>query len=461
VRHPRLAALLPRRLLTLRLQTLRLQTPRLQTRRLQNAATRANAATALGVAAVLVLTGASAAAAFGGGSGKTHVTIEFPRTVGLYAGSSVRMLGVSVGSIDSITPAGTLVKVKATIKSGVKVPDDATATIVPPSLVADRYVQVSVYRSGPTLADDATIAVDHTQVPVEKDELIASLDKLDTSLGPDGANSGGALSRLVTTGARNLKGEGTQINQTLKDVSNLVAALDDNGAGITGTVDQLNTFTGILLKNDGNIKRLYTSLSAVSAQLQDDRSALAQAFATLAVATQELGDLAKGARSNIKIGVDRLADITNILVQEKASLVELIDTAPQGLTNLSGAYSPVTQTLDTRNNTPMSDSSGLGLLICTALSTTGLPGAVTDPLCTAAKGLPSPPSGGAPAPPTVPTALPTVVPTCVPTGLPVPLPAGTPSCLPGAAALSRPGPGAQAAGAAPAAPAAPTTGPTP
>ena len=42
-----------------------------------------------------------------GGSKTNHVTAYFTETVGLYTGNDVRILGVKVGKIDSITPEGT------------------------------------------------------------------------------------------------------------------------------------------------------------------------------------------------------------------------------------------------------------------------------------------------------------------------------------------------------------------
>ena len=47
---------------------------------------------------------------FGGGHQKT-LTADFPRTVSLYEGSDVRVLGVPVGKVDSVTPSGTQVVV--------------------------------------------------------------------------------------------------------------------------------------------------------------------------------------------------------------------------------------------------------------------------------------------------------------------------------------------------------------
>jgi len=54
------------------------------------------------VVLVLAVT-ALVAFVFGGGHQKT-LTADFPRTVSLYEGSDVRVLGVPVGKVDSVTP---------------------------------------------------------------------------------------------------------------------------------------------------------------------------------------------------------------------------------------------------------------------------------------------------------------------------------------------------------------------
>ena len=42
----------------------------------------------------------------------THVTVHFTRAVGVYPGSDVRVLGVKVGTITSVTPEGATVRVE-------------------------------------------------------------------------------------------------------------------------------------------------------------------------------------------------------------------------------------------------------------------------------------------------------------------------------------------------------------
>ena len=62
--------------------------------------------------AVVVLLIVAVTVAVTTGGGKTyHLTAYFTRTVGLYTGNDVRIMGVKVGKIESITPVGPQVKV--------------------------------------------------------------------------------------------------------------------------------------------------------------------------------------------------------------------------------------------------------------------------------------------------------------------------------------------------------------
>src|SRR5512144_2915711 len=101
---------------------------------------------------VLALLGAALVTMLGGTEMKT-VTAKFPRTVSIYEGSDVRVLGVPIGKIDSVTPSGTDVVVTMSYDAKVRIPADAKAVIVSPSIVGDRYVQLTpAYTGGDVLA---------------------------------------------------------------------------------------------------------------------------------------------------------------------------------------------------------------------------------------------------------------------------------------------------------------------
>jgi len=146
-----------------------------------------------------------------------HLTAYFTEAVGVYAGSDVRVLGVRVGTVDEVRPAGTQVRVRLTVEPGVRIPRGVKAVIMAPSLVSDRFVQLApAYTTGPELPRDSTIREDSTATPVELDQLYGSLNELATALGPNGANAHGALSDLVKTGAEVLDGNGAKLNETIE-----------------------------------------------------------------------------------------------------------------------------------------------------------------------------------------------------------------------------------------------------
>ena len=127
----------------------------------------------------------------------------FPRAVSVYKGTDVRILGVNVGEVTSVTPAGNAVRVEMEYDAEYDLPADAQAVIVTPTLVADRFIQLTpVYKGGPTMADDAEIELPDTGVPVELDRIYGSLQELTRALGPNGVNKDGTLNHLLQAGRR-------------------------------------------------------------------------------------------------------------------------------------------------------------------------------------------------------------------------------------------------------------------
>src|SRR3546814_18155980 len=69
----------------------------------------------------------------------------------------------------------------------VDLPADVSALIVSPSVVGDRFIQLSpVYKGGAKLPDNAKLGLKRTSTPIELDEIYASLDQITVAPGPDG-----------------------------------------------------------------------------------------------------------------------------------------------------------------------------------------------------------------------------------------------------------------------------------
>jgi virulence factor Mce-like protein len=287
---------------------------------------------------------------FNGMNGR-KVTAHFAAAVGIYPGGDVRVLGVKVGTIDEVTPEGKTVKVVFTVDRDVRVPENAQAVVVSPSVVSDRYVQLSpAYTGGPTLADNAVIPRERTATPVELDELYSSLDKLTTALGPNGANADGALADLLNSAAKNLEGNGQALNDTLKNLGQATRTLSGSKEDLFATVDNLQKFTAMLAANDSQVRDFNAQLADVSKLLADERGDLGAALSELATALQQVQGFIKDNRAGLKSNVDKLASITQVLVNQRAALAETLDVAPLALGNLQNSYNAASGTLDTRAN---------------------------------------------------------------------------------------------------------------
>jgi phospholipid/cholesterol/gamma-HCH transport system substrate-binding protein len=281
----------------------------------------------------------------------TQVTAYFSETIGVYPQSTVRVLGVAVGTVDAVQPEGTSVKVTMTIDSGVKIPATADAVVLAPSVVSDRYIQLTpAYTRGPQMVSGAVIPESRTAVPLEVDQVYASLTKLADALGPNGADKHDALGDLIKTGAANLAGNGAYLRQMITEYGGLSKALGGSAGNLFASVAYLQQFTTMLKQNNGQVQQAEQQLADVSAFLASDRQELSAAISELAVALGQVKTFIGSNRSLLAANVNRLASITSLLVAERASLAEALDVAPLAADNVVNAYNTTTHTLDGRGD---------------------------------------------------------------------------------------------------------------
>ncbi|RYC14123.1 MCE family protein [Nocardioides zhouii] len=300
---------------------------------------------------VLLFVVAAAVSVFGGDSSKT-VVAHFPRAISVYEGSDVRVLGVPVGTVTKVEPTGTDVTVTMAYDDSVRLPGDAKAVIIAPSVVGDRYVQLTPAYSGTgdVLTDGAELSTDETSQPLELDQIYESLDRLNVALGPRGANKTGALSDLLSVTADNFGGQGTTFRQTIKDFSRLSATLAGNKEELFGSVQALEGFVKTLADNDQTVRQFNQSLADVSTMLEGEREELVAATKNLSVALTEVKGFVEENKDSLSRNITGLNRVSKVLVRQRAALDEILHVAPAALNNLGLTYNPQAGTLDTRAN---------------------------------------------------------------------------------------------------------------
>lgn len=269
------------------------------------------------------------------------VTAHFPRTVSLFEGNEVRILGVPVGRITAIVPEGNSVRVDMEYSAEYDVPADAKAAIVTPTLVADRFVQLTpAYSGGPVMEDDAEIAMSDTAVPVELDQVYEGLDSLSVALGPNGVNADGSLSELLSVSADTLDGQGAKVNQMIGDLARTVDTFNRGRGDLFGTVRGLQRFTTHLAASDRQVRDFIKLMAKVSTELSGERQEIRSALANLATA---LGTVERFVRENkdiVEQDVSALADVSGVMAKHHKILANLLEKGPLGLHNLILAFDP-------------------------------------------------------------------------------------------------------------------------
>ncbi|HET8561399.1 MAG TPA: MCE family protein [Marmoricola sp.] len=281
--------------------------------------------------------------------GTRTLTAHFSRAVSIYKGSEVRVMGVRIGQVTDVVPDGKDVKVVMEYDDQYKIPADAKAAIVTPTLVADRYVQVApAYTGGPVMADGADIPLADTGTPVELDQIYGSLEKLTRALGPNGANRHGALDAVLSAGAKALRGRGRLANQTLLDLSRAAQTFGDNSGPLFASVDQMAKLTATLSANDRFVSQFIGDLAGVSSELSGQRGDLRKALAALARAVHSVRTFVHGNKSLLESDVRNLTSIVGVMAREKHALNTVTAISALALGNLANAFDTKTGSIGAR-----------------------------------------------------------------------------------------------------------------
>jgi len=271
------------------------------------------------------------------------VVAYFPVANALYSGDRVEIMGVKVGAIDKIEPAGDKMKVTFHYANKYKVPADAQAVILNPTLVASRLIQLEPpYKGGAVLADNAVIPEERTQVPTEWDELRNTITNVISKLGPTKEQPKGPFGDVIESYANGLAGKGKQINTTFNDLSRALTALNQGRGDFFAVVRSLALFVNALHADDQKFVALNKNLARFTNSLtSSDRD--------LSNATQQLDGLLTTVRpfldKNSEVlthDVNNLADTTNTLVQPDPlnGLETTLHVAPTALANAMQIYHP-------------------------------------------------------------------------------------------------------------------------
>ncbi|MGV0791932.1 MCE family protein [Mycolicibacterium sp. XJ1819] len=299
--------------------------------------------------------------------GPRTITAYFTSATAIYPGDEVRVAGVRVGTIESIEPDGAHTRMRLSVDRDVPIPADAKAVIVASNLVSARFVQLApAYEtSGPTMPDDAVIGVDRTAVPVEWDEVKEQLTRLAADLGPSGDISTTSVGRFIDSAANAMHGNGGRLRETITQLSQVGRILADGSGDIVDVIENLQTFVTALRDSNTQIVQFQDRLATVSSVVDASRSELDAALTHLAEAVGEVQRFVAGSRNQTAEQIQRLAEVTQNLADNRLALENVLHVAPNAIGNGYNIYNPDTGTMI--GGFAMSNFANPVQLVCSAI----------------------------------------------------------------------------------------------
>lgn len=231
----------------------------------------------------------------------------FANLKGLKAGDEVQMAGVKIGSVKETRLGAQRVEAILIIEPGVRIPDDAVASVQTSSLLGSQHLAVSFGRSEAFLSGGAEIKTANT---TDMNEVIERLGSLGTKLEQVAGDIGKALG-----------GDGGS-GSLFSRVDKLV---EENGPKLTETISNLRDITDKLKQGEGTLGRLVND-----PKLHDELLSAVGEIKTAAADARTFVSDTKGIVADVKAGKGTLG----VLLYDEATAGNIKVTA-QNLRDLS------------------------------------------------------------------------------------------------------------------------------
>ncbi|MFJ4658831.1 MCE family protein [Nocardia sp. NPDC088792] len=263
-----------------------------------------------------------------------HFTADFQNIAGMYVGNPITVLGLEVGKVDKIVPHGEYIEVHMTVDKSVKIPKNAMAALISPSIVTDRHIELTPrYTGGDTLPNNAHLTLQQTKTPVELDTMIKTIDTFAAALKPQPGQDGvGPLAGRVLYPMMN--GNGEKMHDVLTSLSGALKTGVDNKDAVASIIIKLNELTSMLSDNDQSVRDFSNKITQMMGLLADQAPGLQATLDQLnAFLSNTSGAFAKY-QDQLNGTLTGLTNVTTQLRQNAAGVTEIVDVAPLLMQNL-------------------------------------------------------------------------------------------------------------------------------
>ncbi|MCX2934000.1 MCE family protein [Mycobacterium sp. CVI_P3] len=261
---------------------------------------------------------------------ETTYRAEFATVTGLKTGDLVRIAGVEVGKIKTISINKVVAVVEFSADDSVVLTQGTKAAIRWADPIGGRYLALEDGAGGAErLKAGQTIPVDRTEPALDLDTLLGGFRPLFRALDPDQVNQLSA--QLIEA----FQGQGATIGSFLNQAAALTNTFADRDDLIGEVIDNLNAVLGSLGDQSDQFAKGVDSLSQLVQGLAARRGDISNAVAYTNAATGTVADLMAQARPAFQNTVHQADRTAGIVVADHAYFDDLLNTLPDAYQTLT------------------------------------------------------------------------------------------------------------------------------
>jgi len=270
------------------------------------------------------------------GIGRMTVTLELPRTGGLYRFANVTYRGVQIGRVTDVRAVRGGARATLSLATSPKVPADLQASVLSVSAVGEQYVDLQPRTdSGPFLSNGSVITAADATVPQQVGPMLDQLSALLDSIPKD------QLGRLLDESFKGFNGAGDDLAALLDSTSTVAGDFEGVADRARALIaDSRPLLDGQVVSADA-LRTWARSLAGVTEQLSINDPQIRAVLSNGPGAADEAAQLLTQIKPTLPVLLANLTTVGRIAVTYNASLEQLLVLLPPLIASVQAVGLPM------------------------------------------------------------------------------------------------------------------------